>query len=189
MRWPRSRIVAPSTLSAIALAAVPDDRNTERRGDGSAEDRRSNDSVRSNCVAVSPGKPTMMSDPIEACGHVAVNSLDQSPIRGRRVRALHAHAAHRHRRAGEADGSEAPAGGEPVTRSTISSVQSIGSSELMRNSTSASQVANRRTSAARDVGSGRSRPYEPRCTPVMTISLYPLPRPARSGRSDLRQRP
>ena len=60
-----------------------------------------------------------------------------------------------------------------ATRSTISGVQSIGSSELTRYVTSASIASRARSSARSDVRGVRSRPYEPRWTPAIATSLKP----------------
>ena len=75
-----------------------------------------------------------------------------------------------------------------ATRSTISGVQSIGSSELMRNVTSASIAASAHSRSNSDDGSSRSRPYDPRWTPVSAISLKPACATRVDLADDLRER-
>ena len=77
-------------------------------------------------------------------------------------------------RAAAAGGSAARTGRRcAATSSTISGVQSIGSSELTRNVTSARIDASARSSVSERRAGARSRPYDPRCTPVSAISLKP----------------
>ena len=128
---------------------------------------------------VSPGKPTMMSEPIEACGIRARMSIDERRVVLDGVRPAHRR---QHPVAGVLQRQmkmRREAIATSATRSTISREQSIGSSELMRNRTAALGRAARvrapapaaaRRATTRGV---RSRPYDPRWTPVSAISLNP----------------
>lgn len=70
----------------------------------------------------------------------------------------------------------------------IWAVQSIGSSELTRNSTSSFHSLKVRTRAVNDDPSRRAHPYDPRCTPVMTILLVPGRDSALEGGHDAGER-
>ena len=71
-----------------------------------------------------------------------------------------------------------------ATSPTISGVQSIGSSELIRNVTSAGDESSARRSETSELDGVRSRPYEPRCTPVSAISLKPAAATRSTSRED-----
>ena len=99
----------------------------------------------------------MTSEPIDACGIRVANAIDERAIDVERVGPPHR--------------GEHLAGGvlqrqmkvrrearRRATRSTSSRLQSIGSSELNRNSTSPGHAASRATSDSSEVPSPRSRP-------------------------------
>ena len=125
----------------------------ETRAGASAAVASEHARISSKCASVSPGKPTMTSEPIDACGMRArmrsTSARSTPPCRAGASRA--------------ASSSEPCCSGrwkcgarrgDAATSSTISGVQSIGSSELMRNSTSSVHSRER----ADERGERRCRP-------------------------------
>ena len=177
-RRPRSRTTTPFTLPAISTPASRDDRNTETRECASAASARDRPRAARSRRRSRPGKPTMMSDPIDAFGIRVADVVHQ---RRRSTRSCKAGASPPARgcwRAAAAGGNAARSGRTAATRSTISREQSIGSSEEMRKRTRSAKAfalpAPARAAARSATTRGsRSRPYEPRWTPVSAISLNP----------------
>ena len=108
-----------------------------------------------------------MSEPIDACGTVPTIRIDEATVIRERVGPAH-RGEHPVARVLERQVEvRRETAGAAAIRSTIFGVQSIGSSELIRNVTST--VAPSALSRPNSVEPwARSRPYDPRCTPVRT---------------------
>ena len=172
----RRRAPCPSSPTPPCRA----DPSTETRGGASAASARDSARAARSRRRSRPGNPTMMSDPIEACGMRRADAVDQRGVVLDRVRPPH----RRQHTVARVLQRQVEVRREARVRrrraSTISGVQSIGSSELIRNSTGSAghrtveQAASARSRLdQRRQPASRSRPYEPRWTPVSAISLKP----------------
>ena len=129
----------------------PGDPSTETRGGASAASARDTTPARSKSSSVSPGNPTMTSEPIEACGHARADAVDERRVVRERVGPPHRREHRGRSRAAAAGGSAARSGPTPRRGRRSRGVQSIGSSELMRKQRrrpGALRVADRRARAA-----------------------------------------
>ena len=186
---PRSRIAVPSTFGCIPPRPCPADRNTERRGGGSMEAARaaSHDS-RELCRSFT----READDDVGPDGGVRdrrPDALDELAVIGGRIRTPH-RAQHLHRsRAAAAGGSAARGAATPLPARQSPAVQSIGSSELIRNSTSSSQSRERANERRQRRAVSRSRPYGPEVH-ARDRDLLVAGRPPRDRRrASRRQRP
>ena len=161
----RKRVGQPSPMLADAPRALADDgpgtlSAHRRRGRSRPIRIRKHVEVRqrrrsryaascSKSSSVSPGKPTMMSEPIDGVGHPRADVVDERRVLLDGVGPAHGreHAVARVLQRQMKVRREAVAARRPDRRSRRE--QSIGSSELMRNSTSRARDRTRRADAAR----------------------------------------
>ena len=158
---------APWTLSRIDGAPCPDDPSTgTREGVSAARPAGSRGSPRSRRRS-RPGNPTIMSEPIDACGRRVDDAVDERAGSSRACRAGASRPACGRSRAAAADGNAART--RPLAATSIDdrrrAIHRLERADPERHVAARRRRARAAGRAATTAGS-RSRPYDPRWTPV-----------------------